>query len=172
MSHLTASEMSELLSYDPATGVLTWRVSVGGRGRRGTTGKFPAGAIAGNYMPGGYNRVRIDGRIYYGHRIAWALTHGVWPDRNIDHIDGDPSNNKIDNLRDISQKHNIQNQRHALPSNTSGLLGVGWHRQSGKWRARITADGKEHALGLFDSAEIAHGAYLKAKRELHGGCAI
>lgn len=169
---LTVEELSRVLTYDPQSGELTWLVSVGGRGRQGHSGKFPAGTVAGSSTRGSYCRIRLNGRIYYGHRIAWALTYGSWPTKNIDHIDGNPTNNKLANLREVSQQQNIQNQRRALPNNTSGLLGVGWHNQAGKWRARITVGQKSHHLGLFDTPDTAHEAYLEAKRKLHEGCTI
>ena len=169
---LTIEELQELLAYDPESGKFTWKVSVGGRGKRGTSGRRAVGSPAGGYAPNGYHRIRVSGQQYLGHRLAWAFTHGTWPIKNIDHIDGDITNNKISNLRDVSQAHNIQNQRNPHPRNTSGFLGVGQHTQYKKWRARITVEGKERALGVFDTPDAASEAYLKAKRDLHEGCTI
>ena len=172
MTRLSVAQLTELLSYDPLTGLFTWRISVGGRGTQGISGRFPSKSPAGSYSSSGYGRVRIQKKLYYLHRLAWALTYNAWPLGNIDHEDGDPSNNRLGNLRDGTQQHNIQNQRRAHPRSTSGLLGVGWHESSQSWRARITVDKKEIALGLFATAELAHAAYLTAKRKLHKGCTI
>ncbi len=166
------SELQKLVAYDPETGTFTWKVSIGGNGKRGVSGSKPAGSTAGGHNTNGYYRIRISGRSYLGHRLAWAITHGTWPLGSIDHIDGNPRNNKLSNLRDIRQGGNVQNQRSPHPRNTSGVLGVGRHTQYGKWRARITVDGRERSLGVFDTVEEAQQAYLGAKRKLHEGCTI
>lgn len=125
------------------------------------------------HLVNGYVRISVEpGKFLQAHRLAWALVHGKWPDQIIDHINGDRADNRFDNLRDISTKMNIQNQRRASKNNKSGLLGVSWSKTMKRWVARIYYDRKYHSLGCFDTAEEAHDAYVSAKREKHAGCTI
>ena len=89
---LTAERLREVMSYDPETGVLTWRKKTGRKGR------VVVGRAAGNYDPDGYICVRIDRKNYKAHRLAWLYVYGTWPDNRIDHIDGIKDNNAITNL--------------------------------------------------------------------------
>lgn len=98
---------------------------------------------------------------------------GEWPEINVDHRDGDPSNNRFSNLRDVAQQVNVQNVRKGTKRNlSSGLLGVSFHARDRLWRARIYKDGKDIVLGYFKTPEAAHAAYLSAKRDIHAGCTI
>ena len=161
---LTAERLRELLHYDPETGVFTWRVN------RGRTAK--AGSQAGSPHDG-YVQITVDGREYKAHRLAWLYVHGVWPVGQIDHRFGIRNDNRIGELRDVTPSVNSQNQRIAKRSNkSSGLLGAYWHNVSNKWMAHIGVAGKKIHLGMFDTAEAAHAAYIEAKRRLHAGCTI
>jgi hypothetical protein len=91
---------SSLLEYDPATGELHWRVARNGRMR--------VGQLAGSWS-NGYIAVNVDGRKVYAHRIVWLLCKGEWPKQYIDHINGDRADNRIENLRDVSQVINGRN---------------------------------------------------------------
>jgi len=90
---------------------------------------------------------------------------GTWPQNEIDHIDGNKSNNRFRNLRDVTRSANNQNRRRPDRGNKSGFLGVKCHRKS--FVARIRIDGKQIHLGVFSTAIDAHRAYIKAKRNLH-----
>ena len=103
------------------------------------------------------------------HRAAWAIHFGEWPSGEIDHINGDEADNRMKNLRDVSKSVNQQNKRKPRSDNTCGFLGVGWHKAAKKWRAQISISGRVVYLGLFDEPEIAHAAYLDAKRRIHPG---
>jgi len=94
---------------------------------------------------------------------------GEWPSE-IDHINGDKSDNSYRNLREVSRGENMQNKRKAHRNNKTGFLGVA--REAGKYRARIRVCGKNRSLGMYDTPQQAHQAYLAAKRELHEGCTI
>lgn len=107
-------------------------------------------------------------RAEYLHRAIIGNPIGL----DIDHINGDGLNNRRANLRSVSNAVNAQNQRKPKSNNKNGFLGVSWHKQSGKWEAKIGTDGKRKYLGLFDDPSIAHEAYLTAKRNLHEGCTI
>jgi hypothetical protein len=145
-----------LLDYNPETGIFIWKVS-----RR-----VRSGDVAGYTNDRGYVLVRVDGKLYKAHRLAWFYVHGVWPDE-IDHIHGNRSDNRISQLRDVPHSGNAQNIRAARRDNASGLLGVSLHKASGKYVAQIQLDKKKHYLGLFDTSHLAHQAYIKAKRNLH-----
>lgn len=101
------------------------------------------------------------------------IVHGAIPDGlEIDHINGDESDNRICNLRLATKSENQQNKRRPRKDNKAGLLGVCWFERAKKWRAQITVNGECKYLGLYVTPEEAHAAYLTAKRELHQGCTI
>lgn len=128
------------------------------------------GGIAGSKMSHGYIAIRIDGQDYTAHRLVWLYVHGSEPSGYIDHINGDRADNRLANLRDVSQMVNMQNVYAAKSNSKTGLRGVSWHAQRGKYTARIKAGGRYLSLGLHDTPEGAHAAYLEAKRRLHEGC--
>lgn len=119
----------------------------------------------------GRKYIHYDGQSYFAHRVAWAFNYGQ-PDEDIDHIDGNPSNNKLENLRSVKHIHNQQNLLKARKDNKSGFLGVAYHSQTGRYTAQIWINKKKKHIGIFKTPELAHEAYLKAKRELHEGCTI
>lgn len=164
LATLTISRLSELLVYDESTGVLSWKRT--GKGRK-------IGRVAGSPDRHGYLQTRIDGKAYFNHRLAWAITHGSFPAEVIDHIDGNKLNNALNNLRDVTRRVNQENQRRAPVSNRStGLLGATLHVKTGKFMAKIQVMRKQIYLGLFETAEGAHEAYLSAKRQIHQGVTI
>lgn len=123
-------------------------------------------------MRKGYLRVQFEGRSYSVHRIAWLYANGCEPSGEVDHIDGDKTNNRIGNLRDVTRTHNQENLRLPHKDNACGLLGVCFNKKNRKFIAQITIKGHLNYLGSFDSAESAHEAYLTVKRKQHVGCTI
>ena len=155
---MTQEELKALLHYDSITGIFTWIVS--GKKRK-------IGTRAGHVQKlHGYRVIGINYQIYREHRLAWLYVHGYLPDEQIDHRDGDKTNNKLDNLREATNLQNHQNRK-CQTNNSSGFVGVHLHKQTNKWRSKINVNGKAKHLGLFNTAEEAHSAYLKAKSELH-----
>jgi hypothetical protein len=157
------SKLKHLLSYDPLTGGFTWRVSKG-RAKQGST----AGALKRR----GYVDITLDGQRFAAHRLAWLYSHGVWPTYSVDHINGNPSDNRLKNLRDVPHISNMQNERSARASNSHGFLGATWCKDKCKWAAQIRHQGKKVRIGLYDTPQDAHNAYVETKRRLHAGCTI
>ena len=160
LNSLTQPRLKELLSYDETTGVFVWLAALPGTAQ--------VGAAAGHvHRRSGYVRISADGQKYNAHRLAWLYVHGAWPAGEIDHIDGNKSNNAISNLRHVDRAGNQQNLKKAQVNNSSDFLGVSWSIHKQKWVAQIQLHGAKKHLGYYDSAEKAHEAYLTAKRSLH-----
>jgi hypothetical protein len=159
-SKLSHSVLTSYLAYDPDTGYLTWKLH--------RSAACPAGTRAGSVSSNGYLRVWILGRRYAAHRIAWFHHYGVWPELFIDHINGDPLDNRIVNLRNVSREMNQQNKRRPSRVNSTGFLGVSPSKPDG-FHAKIEVAGKKVWIGRFKSPEAAHQAYLEAKLKLHPG---
>lgn len=160
----------QLLSYDPRTGIFRWRYRAmkwfEDRSRWITWNKRFAGKVAGSVAGNGYVYIGIEPYAYLAHRLAWLFVHGHWPEGNLDHINGDRSDNRIANLRSANHTENAQNQG-MRSDNTSGFKGVSWHKQRHRWVAAITKDYKKISLGLYDTADEAHEAYIAAKQVIH-----
>lgn len=153
-----------MLSYDLDTGVFLWRSKPAPCVR--------AGSVAGSPDKDGYLRIQLDGKQHKLHRLAFLLVDGAWPIGQVDHIDGDRQNNRWANLRVVNQAINQQNRRQQQRGARTGLLGVYQKKGNVKFTARIYVDGKRIHLGSYECAEVAHAAYVRAKRELHQGCTL
>ena len=159
---LTLELLNALVHYDPYTGHLYRKTKA--KKNRGEIGDIMGGSPSQN----GYWGVRVGGVRCRAHRIAWALAHQVWPfDHEIDHINGDPSDNRLCNLRAANRSNNASNMRRSK-RNKSGYKGVSWHEGAGKWQAHIRANDKNIYLGCFDTPEEAHQAYCDKARETKG----
>lgn len=155
-------DVDRIISYDPHSGVITWKQRED-RARRWNS--RCAGKSAGTTCSGGYIGLRINGRRYLAHRLAWLLFYGEWPAENIDHINGDGRDNRIANLRACNQSENHQN-RSRQGNNTSGIIGVSPAR-GGMWVANIHIKKKQIYLGRFATKEDAGLAYAAAKARIH-----
>lgn len=158
---LTQERLKELLHYDPETGVFTWKVD---RycGKNYNRLRTKAGDTAGCLQSFGsgtkYITIRIDGRLYLAHRLAWFMITGEWVPL-LDHKDGDGENNRLDNLRRANKKQNSANSK--KPStNTSGFKGVYFSKAANKWVAQIRLEDKTRYLGLYATAKEAHSIYM------------
>lgn len=143
---LTREQLVKELKYNPFTGIF----------QRINMKKKMRGQTAGHIRRDGYVLIGVNYSEYLAHRLAWLYMYGVWPKGIIDHVDGDPSNNAIHNLRDTSQKENILNSK-LSSANTSGHKGIYLH-ECGRWCARIS----DKYLGLFGTIEEAVEARTKA----------
>ena len=111
-----------------------------------------------------YARVRVNQKAYGVHVVIFALHHGYIPE-TVDHVNGNPLDNRIENLRAATQQQNLWNQRR---NSTTGIKNVSWHKFSGKWQVRIRALGKRICLGLFDDIELAELVAIEARNKYHG----
>ncbi len=158
------NDLQLVLKYESETGLFYW---IGSKNNR-----VKNGSVAGSKDSSGHIQIKIFGRTYLAHRLAWLYSHGEWPEQQIDHINGIKSDNRITNLRDVSPRINAENRRLACKTSKSGILGVSWHKASNSWTSSIKTLGKRKHLGCFKTPELAHEAYLNAKRQLHHGCSI
>jgi len=161
MNTISHPRLRELLHYDPNTGVFTRRTD----NKRGCR----VGDISGSVNQDGYNYLMTDRRTYASHRLAWFYVYGVWPSYDIDHINGDKLDNRINNLRDAPTQINMQNERRPRKNNKAGLMGVHFRKDRNKWVAAVRVAGKSIRCGAFDNPEDAHKAYLEMKRKHHPG---
>ena len=146
--------LQEILTYCPESGEIRWSKKMA---------QFTkVGEVAGYKDQAGYIKIQINYNSYYAHRIAWALAYGEYPDLPIDHINGQPCDNRLSNLRVASYSENCLNRKRSS-NNTSGHRGVFKNRN--KWVARITINGKVIHLGMYVRVEDAIAARLKAEEE-------
>lgn len=156
---LTLARLRELLEYEPEMGVFRWKVT--------KCWRSPAGSEAGTINNHGRRAIMVDQKLYTAHRLAWFYIHGEWPEQEIDHINCDPADNRLCNLRLATSSQNKCNSRRPI-NNKSGFKGVYYNRRLGRFGAQIAINKKHKWLGLFDTAEAAHAAYCQAASNLHG----
>lgn len=145
-----------IYSVDLDSGIITHRLSRGGGS---------AGMEAGCINQDGYRRIRVGKKFFVVHRVIWLVATGRWPKDQIDHINGVRTDNRLCNLRPANNSQNQQN-RPSRSWGKSGLRGV-TVLTSGRYQARIKADGGYVGLGSYETAELAHEAYLQAKKIYH-----
>lgn len=168
---ISQEQLKQLIHYNPDTGLFTWVITRGA--------KCIKGEIAGNISQNGkhcrlsYCRIYILGKFYKAHRLAFLYMTGQFPTDEVDHINGDGTDNRWCNLRDVDHKQNGKNLR-IKSNNSSGLHGVSWSDSRRKWRTRIFVDHKEIFIGRYDnlleaacvrkSAELEHGFHINHGR--------
>lgn len=131
--------------------------------------KHAGRVVAKNTTPKGYSKLNVDGRYVFAHRVIWKMHHGDDP-HQIDHINGDRGDNRIENLRAALGGENNRSSRRN--TSATGLKGVIRSSRSEKFEARIKVNGKQHHLGTYPSALAAAQAYDAAAVEMHGRFAI
>lgn len=174
MSEVTQQRLRELFDYNPETGQFIFKPRPREefhdfRASRVFESKC-AGKTAGWRHGAGYTAIRVDGRDYLAHRLAWLYSHGEWPPHEIDHKNGDRSDNRLQNLRPATKKENSRNQCLRI-TNKSGVNGVIWDKRKGVWRADVTYNGRFIYLGQFKTIEEAAAARKAGERALgfHSG---
>ncbi|MEC5643164.1 HNH endonuclease [Citrobacter koseri] len=145
--NITQPELISRLSYDPDSGIFTWKGVLGNRFSR-------VGHVAGTINGRGYIQIGVGGKLYLAHRLAWLYMTGTWPKLILDHVDGNPLNNRFSNLRDADYSQNMCNKKKAR-KNTSGYRGVVWCGRDKKWVARGAFRRKAYTLGRFENIELA-----------------
>ncbi len=155
----TIEYLRSVLSFDQETGEFN-RISKSGP-------NVKVGAPAGHAHASGYRYITVKGKKYAAHRLAWFYAHGRWPSAQLDHVNGDTSDNRLVNLREAEFAENTVNRR-IYKNNKSGYKGVSFHKASGQWRARIYHKKQCTELGGFASAEEAARAYDAAAKKQHG----
>lgn len=153
--------LREALDYDPATGQFRWRKDMGARAK--------AGALAGSTAGRGYRKIVVFGHRYPEHWLAWLFVHGRWPSE-IDHINRNRSDNRVENLREATRSQNNINKA-IHPRNTSGFRGVSFLPKRRKWVAQLRHEGRSKWIGYFDAPEDAAEAYARTRREMYGAFA-
>ena len=161
---LTAERLRQLMTYQPETGELHWIVRPSYCMREGDR--------VGGKNSTGYVTAKIDGKSYQVHRLVWLYVHGQWPKAEIDHINGEKSDNRIDNLRDVSRSQNMLNQHRPRKDNRVGAHGVHRRTANGLYRALIQKNGKRYYLGQFANVEDARRARAEAAQRLATGGAV
>lgn len=152
--------VKSILNYDPETGIFVWKEN--GRSRR------RAGRMAGHRGKGnGYVLLGIKAGTYSAHRIAWLYVYGVWPSGVIDHINGIPDDNRISNLRNVSQRDNSENLECHRNGKIPGLRKKG---DNCGWTATISQDRKTYVIGTYKTIEeaIEKREEVKAYGDVHG----
>jgi hypothetical protein len=155
---LTQERLKELLHYDKETGIFTWLNS--------PRNNVSTGSVAGRIDKKGYVRIVYQTKPYLAHWLAWFFVYNKWPDNELDHINGNPTDNRISNLRDVTRKQNMENKK-IYKTNKSGYSGVTWHSRDKKWNVRIGHYGKRISLGYFDNLDEAIAVRIKAENKTY-----
>ena len=142
----------DMLQYEPSSGHFQWKID--------RPGGVRAGSRTGRVDSRGYLQVCVMGRRYGAHRLAWFWQHGVWPPEEIDHINGDRTDNRLINLRCASRTENQRNKRFSRVAST-GVVGVRRH-SAGKWEVHA---GPAY-IGIFHDFDVAVAARNRAVREM------
>ncbi len=158
---LTQHKVKELLVYDKEVGDFFWKIS------KRSGNKIP-GKPAGCLHHSGYWHIRVCGKLIRAHRLAWLYEYGHVPDVDIDHINGNKADNRIENLRLVIGFNNQENIKVARRDSRTGLPGA-FPERSGRYKSSIQVDGESLYLGMYDTATEAHEMYVRAKKAYHKG---
>jgi hypothetical protein len=171
---ISIEDLRQLISYNPEVGILNWlprplQFCKCEREQKRWNSRCANKVTKVTKDELGYLRFKLFDVVYKAHRVCWALHYGAWLDQNlfIDHINNDPSDNRISNLRAVTMAQNNMNQR-KLKKQTSSLKGVFWSNKDMAWRSRLIHDGKAYELGLFLDEQLAHQSYCNLAKELRG----
>lgn len=167
---ITPDYIREILDYNPDTGIFTWktrRIRPGRSNDANWNSRFAGQPVALRQHRHGHYQIVIHCRNYMYHRVAWMHYYGVDPGSHLDHVNGDPTDNRIANLRLATPSQNMMNQKRRT-DNTSGVKGVSWSKKERKWYAYITVGKKMKGIGRFHNFDQAVDARRAAQAEMHG----
>jgi hypothetical protein len=150
---LTQDTLRDVLYYNPETGEFYWLVKPSSRTH--------IGQRAGCLGLKGYRYIKLDGKSYQEHRLLWLYVYGEWPKGDLDFVDRDPTNIRIENLREATKS---QNGGNAVGRREGKLKGAFWHKRSERWCSMLN----NKWLGFFDTEEEAHAAYCEAAKKYFG----
>lgn len=153
-NELTQDRLREVLNYNPETGAFTWTLP-----RRGVQVGRECGRLSKQH---GYRDIGIDMAQYRAQRLAFLYMLGRWPVGDVDHINGDKTDNRWVNLREATRSQNSSNVKIGKRRNTSGLIGVTWDKARNLWRAQIRQNGRKVNLGRYKEREDAALAHDRA----------
>ena len=128
--------------------------------------KIAVGSKAGSVNSQGYVKLSIDGKKHSAHRVIFMMNHGYLPEE-VDHINGNRADNRIENLRASTKVENHYNEK-IRSNNKSGVKGVSWHKASQKWQVIVTACKRKINMGLFKDFELAELVAHEARAKFHG----
>ncbi len=151
---ITADELRSILHYDPETGIFT---------RIRSPHQHRIGKVVGTPDKDGYLQASVKSKLYSLHRLAWLYIYGTRPKNQIDHINRNRTDNRISNLRDVTNQQNMCNAG-TYNTNTSGRAGVYWDKRDSRWRACIVNKGKYLSLGYFKTFDEAVAARAAAEK--------
>ena len=163
---LDHKELTELIDYNTNTGIATYK-----KNNKYNT-KIKIGDIAGSTPDkNGYMNIQINGIMYRLHRVFWFYVTGEWPIDMLDHKDTIRHHNWFDNLRESNNSLNQQNQQKSMSNNISGakIPGIGYRKDSKKYRVRLTINGKLITFGNFDTLAEAELCCLENRRRYMSG---
>ena len=153
VKELTQEYLKKILKYSSTTGKLIWLTNM----KNNKVKNKEAGTIT-QY---GYVQIRINNKLYLGHRLIWLHQYGVWPKNHIDHINGIRNDNRIENLREATSRDNNLNRGIHRKGH---LAGTSFHKRDKKWNAKIVINGQSIYLGAYNTPLEAHLAYMLKKR--------
>ena len=160
--------LRQILTYNPETGELVWLKRSEAFFKRAVDAHSwnlqHANRRAFKTFFHGYLHGNIFKKHYYAHRLAWALHYGEWPAGQIDHINGVRSDNRIENLRDVSHSENQKNTK-LRHDNKAGAPGIDWKKNASAWRVRVSRGGKRHVVGYFKTLDDAVFARKEAQSQ-------
>ena len=157
---ITQNELLKLFEY--RDGVLYWKISK-------PHSRYKSGDVAGRTVKDGYNQICVNRMRILTHQIVFKMFYGYVP-KQIDHIDGNANNNRIENLRPATPTQNQYNTKLSA-RNKSGAKGVCWHKTGKKWHVKVSVNGKQTNFGLYDDLELADLVAQEARDKYHGAFA-
>ena len=156
---ITQEELKSQLNYDEVTGIFTWKIK--------NSNRIKIGDIAGSINNKGYTIITINKKHFVAHRLAWLYVYNYIPSKDIDHINGNRADNRINNLREATRSENSFNSK-ISKNNKSGLKGISWHKTAKKWEVCLRFNGVKKYLGIFDNIELAELVITEARAKYHG----